>query len=249
MTEPLQELEGSKKCSRFFFCKASEKSWGVLSFRNLFWFLKLHKQSLNNVVMSTSGTQRITTEESKWLAQISRSCRFPGNGDNPPLWSRAPALLLLCWNLCTAQWIRFAPSNHPKHQSKSSLWLMRGAHSSPRREKSHSQHLSDGFRVREALINLFVMAPLSSLHGGRKPGNCRGRERATNNSVISSLVLRSHGLAAQPGLCLGYWSCQLTSGLAGRVAVGRGGFCSKQKQGEQSVCNPLNSKWADTQTD
>lgn len=40
--------------------KRSEKSWAVLSFRNLFWFLKLHKQSLNNVVMSTSGTWRIT---------------------------------------------------------------------------------------------------------------------------------------------------------------------------------------------
>lgn len=65
-TEPPQELEGFKKCIRFLYGvtytleEGSEKSWRVLSFRNLFWFLKLRKQSLNNVVMSTSGTRRIT---------------------------------------------------------------------------------------------------------------------------------------------------------------------------------------------
>lgn len=40
--------------------KGLEKNWRVLSFRNLFWFPKLRKQSLNNVVMSTLGTWRIT---------------------------------------------------------------------------------------------------------------------------------------------------------------------------------------------
>lgn len=48
------------------------------------------------------------------------------------------------------------------------------------------------------------------------------------------------------------WATEAASWLVdlqGGWQWGRGGFCSKQKQGEQSVCNSLNSKRADTQTD
>lgn len=107
--------------------------------------------------------------------------------------------------------------------------MVREMHSSPRRGKGHSKRLSDGFTVTESLITTFVMAPPSPLNHRMEEGRL-----ATAEEEWATNLQTSHVWATE--------AANYRVDLQGRWQWGCGGICSRQKLGEQSICNSLDSQ-------
>lgn len=249
MTEPPQDLNGFKKCIGFFLSegvmhsleKRSEKSWGVLSCRILPWFLKLYKLSLN-VIMSTSGTWKITYHNRKasdWHRQTEATDSLETGIIH--LWEaecHPPANGLKSLRCALDQMRSFQRPQMPQQGRSSARLSWCGTAQFPRRGNGHS--VSKWWLRRQGITYHLVRDGFAvSLDGGRKPGKCGGREGATkqqNNFVSSWVVLGSPDPAALPGIRSDGWAAGAASERMGLLrGWQRGGRFLQQTNEENKV--------------
>lgn len=160
--------------------------------------------------MSTLGTWRRTypNKGTQVTATYKQELQIPWNQTTSPQGSRTPALPLmdLCWHLCACRMDHFCSFHQP--------WAPDEGNAQFPQERKRLLSVSKWWLGLQRTTYHFVMAVVSPLDGGRKPGNCGEREQATG------LQNRSVKWCWGPESCctdrdllqwLSCWSCQLTS--------------------------------------
>lgn len=132
------------------------------------------------------------------------------------------------WNLCAAQWVRFAPSDDPKHPSRSGLSLRREMRSSPRR--GNWPLIVSKWWLWCQRITYHLVCDGSTVSSGWRKEAWQLRRKTVGNRPAKQLCQLLTGAQEPWSGCpardllrwLGYWSCQLASGFAARMAAGEG---------------------------
>lgn len=159
------------------------------------------------------------------------------------------------WNVRAAQWIRqICLFQSPQTPQQVRSLADEGNVQFPQERKWPLTACKQWLRCQR--ITYHLVCDGSTVSSGWRKEACQLQRKRAGNKPAKQLCQLLTGAQEPWSHCtardllpwLSYWSSQLTSGFARRMAVGEEGFCSKHKWGEQSVCNSLDSEWADTQT-